>query len=628
MSDRSRNSRTRLRHLPARCPVEGTMVVGKKRSHIQGISASRYLVRRTGSIVWVLLIGSAALALFLAHLYHLGVPATLVTVLVGGGTLAGLYLAWVTYRDGQRRVDGKAHQALQGTDQDTIPLVKDSKELGARIHRAVFQLPYIRRDVEDEARAHLDRGQPVLLVGPSMVGKTQMAVKIVRDAFPDYGIVIPDSSDSLTFLETAGINLQKTVIFLDDINRLIGARGITDGIIRRLARHGNVIIGTIRAGEYDRYQPTNQLRPPEWDVLSVFQRVFVGTQLSDTEKDRVKVTVDDLAIREQIYAIGLGEYVGAAGHIEEALRLGPHVNAAGYALVRGAVDWRRAGMGTPVPVSVLGKLATPYLPARMGHSLDDETYQSAVQWATRDINPMVALLLRVEPDKFDVFHYALDVLSRENKAIPDATWSLLIQVAKPSDLITLGYTAELIFRQSEVALRAWRKAAELEFTEEAPIAQLSLGILLQEKGNFESAKKAYIQAVNYRHVDYSPMAAFNLAYLLWECGDIEAAKMAYRQVIDFNHADVSPQAAVNFGNLLQEQGDKGNAKIAYQRAIDSGHPTAAAQALTNLNSLRLESFADACKAGRGRQRVHCPACLGSDCLEIEPGIFRCNSRQA
>lgn len=556
------------------------------RSRVQGISASRHLVRRTGSIVWALLIGSAALALFLAHLYHLGVPATLVTVLVGGGTLAGLYLTWVTYRDGQRSVADKAHQALHGTDQDAILLVKDSQELGARIHRAVFRLPYIHRDVEDEARAYLDSGQPVLLVGPSMVGKTQMAVNIIRDAFPDRGIIIPDDSDSLAFLEIVDANLQKTVIFLDDINRLIGARGITGRIIRRLARHDNIIIGTIRAREYDRYQPTNQLRPPEWDVLSVFQRVFIGTQLSDTEKDRVKVTIGDPSIRKQIYRIGLGEYVGAAEHIEEALRLGPHVNAAGYALVRGAVDWRRAGMGTPVPVSVLGKLAMSYLPDRMGRPLDDETYQSAVQWATRDINPTVALLLRVQPDKFDVFDYALDVLSRENKVIPDATWSLLIQVARPSDLITLGYTAELAFRQSEIALRAWRKAAKLVFTEEAPIAELSLGILLQKKGDFESAKKAYMQAVNYRHIDYSPMAAFNLAYLLWECGDIEVAKIAYRQVIDFNHADVSPQAAVNLGNLLQEQGDGGNAKIAYQRAIDSGHPTAAAQALTNLKSLR------------------------------------------
>src|SRR5712691_6861449 len=49
----------------------------------------------------VLVVGTVATALVVARLYDLGVAATLVAALVGGGAPAGLYLAWATFRDSQ-----------------------------------------------------------------------------------------------------------------------------------------------------------------------------------------------------------------------------------------------------------------------------------------------------------------------------------------------------------------------------------------------------------------------------------------------------------------------------------------------------------------------------------------------
>jgi hypothetical protein len=60
-------------------------------------------VRRAGVIALALLFGSIVVTLFLAHLYRLGVAQTSVAILIGGGTLAGVYLAWVAYRDSQVR---------------------------------------------------------------------------------------------------------------------------------------------------------------------------------------------------------------------------------------------------------------------------------------------------------------------------------------------------------------------------------------------------------------------------------------------------------------------------------------------------------------------------------------------
>ena len=59
-------------------------------------------VRHAGVIALALLLGSAVLALFLAR--HRGsVPQTAATILISGGALSALYLAWVTYRDSRTK---------------------------------------------------------------------------------------------------------------------------------------------------------------------------------------------------------------------------------------------------------------------------------------------------------------------------------------------------------------------------------------------------------------------------------------------------------------------------------------------------------------------------------------------
>jgi NB-ARC domain len=54
--------------------------------------------RRVGLVVLAILFGTTSGAVIIARSYHVGAAQTLVAVLVGGGTLAGLYLAWVAFR--------------------------------------------------------------------------------------------------------------------------------------------------------------------------------------------------------------------------------------------------------------------------------------------------------------------------------------------------------------------------------------------------------------------------------------------------------------------------------------------------------------------------------------------------
>ena len=152
------------------------------------------------------------------------------------------------------------------------------------------------------------------------------------------------------------------MIWLDDIDRLIGTGGITDGTLRRLVSSGNVIVGTIRARAYDQLQPSDQLRLPEWDVLSVFEHVFIRRDLSEKEQEQLAHTVADLDIQNRIRTVGLGEYVGAARQVAEALKLGAAgTDPLGYALVLAAADWRRCGITRPIPAAMLAPMARPHL---------------------------------------------------------------------------------------------------------------------------------------------------------------------------------------------------------------------------------------------------------------------------
>jgi tetratricopeptide (TPR) repeat protein len=509
-------------------------------------------------------------------------------VIIAAGTPVGISALTAAV---QRRTDAAraVRQGLQGTAGRTLLRVQDMANLDARVHRAVLPIPYIHRDIEDQARRYLASGRPVLLVGSSMVGKTQMAATLISDMFAGRGIAIPDSMGALAALEAADVAIRGSVIFLDDIGRLIGSGGITDGSLRRLAAAGNAIVGTIRAAEYDRYQPTDQLRPPEWDVLCVFERVFVSRVLSAAETDRLTAAVSDRDVRDRIIGTGLGEYVGAAEHIEEALRLGPSVNPAGYALVQGAADWQRAGMSAPVPVSALPALAAPHLPARDHAALaDKQLLETALQWATRDINPTAALIQREEQGCFTIYDYALDILSSEGAPIPLTTWPILIQHAAPADLLSVGYTAEVSYHKPEVALQAWRKAASSGNPDAAPQAALNLGILLQRLGDAEGARAAYQLAIDSGHADTAPMAAVNLGFVLQEQGSLDGARAAYQLAIDSGHADTAPMAAFNLGALLTELGDTEAARTAYQLAIDSGHVEHAPSAAVNLGLLLQE----------------------------------------
>jgi tetratricopeptide (TPR) repeat protein len=133
-------------------------------------------------------------------------------------------------------------------------------------------------------------------------------------------------------------------------------------------------------------------------------------------------------------------------------------------------------------------------------------------------------------------------LSREADPIPEASWPVLIENAGPADLFSLGYTAEVTYHQSSIAIQAWRKAVDSGHSDAAPRAAFNLGILLKGQGDMDGARAAFQLAIGSQHADQAPRAAFNLGILLEEQGDMDGARAAFQLAIDSQHADMAPIA--------------------------------------------------------------------------------------
>jgi tetratricopeptide (TPR) repeat protein len=95
------------------------------------------------------------------------------------------------------------------------------------------------------------------------------------------------------------------------------------------------------------------------------------------------------------------------------------------------------------------------------------------------------------------------------------------------------------------------------------------------------------------HPEAAPRAAYNLGILFEERGEYDLAVEAYQQAIDSEHAEWAPKAAFDLGMLFEEREEYDRAEEAYQQAINSGHPEVAPKAVGNLRELPMRLTARA-----------------------------------
>jgi tetratricopeptide (TPR) repeat protein len=509
------------------------------------------------AVLVVLLAAAAGLALLQkwpgAAWQVIGGAAAVAVIVGGAGPI------WQRRREQRMTGTGVIRRSVRTSARTVAELSLDE----LRVHTAVVDVPYLpRARKEREAGEHLRARRPVVIVGPSMVGKTRLAAAVVGEVLPSTPVLIPDTPTALSDLDQADIVVRDRVIWLDDLERFLSGGGITAGLVRRLAG-ANWLVATLRAHEWDRFQPTDQLRLPEWDVLRLFEVVTLDRRDDGPADEDLRRAFPDPDVRARIARTGIGEYAGAAQHVRHRLTTGAHANPLGHALVVGAADWSRLGLTPPVPADLLPRLAAPHLTDRQRLELaDDAKYRNALDWATREINPTVSLLEPVD-GAYRVYDFALDELAAGHPAVPVTTWQLAIDSAGTDGLYSLGFQAMVNHGLPALAERAFTKSAEAGNT----MAMTSLGVLLLQHGRLDEAEHRLREAAGAGDTD----AMSNLGLLRQQRGDPVEAERWLRRAAEAGH----PTAMSNLGVLLVRQHDRvAEAERWFRRAAATGQQNA------------------------------------------------------
>jgi hypothetical protein len=436
---------------------------------------------------WLLLVPCVAAGLWaVAQVLAWPIPAR--AALAGVAAVVTLVVPELRAR---RALDQRKQQLVKRVEvhgrKGRLPQVRDVSDADLRIHASRLELPYIARDKEADVDSALFARQPLLIVGHSMSGKTRLAASRIRALLPDATLLAPIPGAALRELVDNRLHLADTVVWLDDLERfLTGENRLEPGLLSTLRAAGAAVVATIRLNALDVYRPSDKDQPSQWDTISRFKRVDLARRLSADESRAVDANVAYSAVRTEIHRYGLAEYLGAGPDAVDRFDSGETQCPVGAALVRAAIDWRRAGLARRVRRRDLQAALPIYLLDRPDVSVDEASVTDGLQWATEKVNETVSLLMpnygagggnRVStPGKnadlplFEVFDYLVDVLDgrtasedrvqRDKAVIPIDMYRLVIETASRAELadVKLATRAETRFinRTEELAqLTSW-----------------------------------------------------------------------------------------------------------------------------------------------------------------------------
>jgi tetratricopeptide repeat protein len=472
---------------------------------------------------WALLIGAVILGILTGGAAAVWVPGPAAAA-VGAGLAAGVF--GVISAHGKALLDKQAArrkmlpqhvvtasasgrpQRVRELDEPILLRVHPAAMLhGNRGGRPVADQvpPYVPRDCQHQLWDAVAGGGFVLLAGDSTAGKTRAAYEAVRAVLPDHVLVAPSGRYSLDTVVLTVLEQRRCVLWLDDIERFLGASGLTAAMVARLLGSGDrevVLLATMRTAEYDRYSVREQgsltVERETWragrEVLELAHVIELPREWSSAELERARGYTDDPRIRSalgQCPRLGLAEALAAGPDLAQdwrnAWRAGAHPR--GAALVAAAVDCRRAGVHEPVPISLLAELAEVYLARRQGPLLRAEPLDQALAWASAVCHGTSSLLLPTsQPDSYVAFDYLVDLPGHD--AVPRAAWNRLIEHATPAQAFDIGNAANRHV-QFPVAAAAFLKAAAGDVTD----ADIMLAGATASVGDSVAAKRMLSDAI-------------------------------------------------------------------------------------------------------------------------------------
>jgi TolA-binding protein len=499
------------------------------------------------------------------------------------------YLAW------RERVD----RLLIVGSSDGLPRLSEltDDQLGVTPTRYSMEgsAPYIRRRGADEKIRDLLRapGPPypfVLVWGATKAGKSRTLAEALRASFEhDPAVVLPRDGQALAELARLGMSemagQHPAIVVVDDLDPS-GLDALT-GEVLSLIGGWAVIAATMTASRRAAVLATGGDAGAV--ARSALATVSGDYELASEPPVGIERAEAERWYPEEHFDGSIAETLVGGRELIARYKAGYDSDPAGCAVVRAAIDARRAGVYRPVTGSELRRLFPFYLSdIRTGLAPTDDQFDLGIEWATRPIASQVALLRPSKQFRGTPSWTVLDhvVAADEGQGglarpIPDEVWDKLIEMLPPQDLISVGRTAYKA-RKHVAAKNALRRAINSRDDIVAPFAACHLGQLLDKLDDKDGARAAFQLAIDSGHPDFAPLAAIQLGNLLSSQGDAEGARAAFQLAIDSRHNDLSPRATTDLGYLLRDEGDAEGARAAFQLAIESGHADAAPKAAVGL----------------------------------------------
>ncbi|MFW0768614.1 hypothetical protein ACLRGH_01130 [Arthrobacter koreensis] len=549
---------------------------------------------------WLFPTTGAVLAAFTIFLASVGWASWIVVPL---SIAAAVVIAVIPHF--QQRARAKDDQAqtrhrsmlTQGKER-SAPLVSSITLTGWRVHESRIPSEYLRRSVENEFITVLQDSKAILVIGPSMVGKTRMASQIVTENYPNKHVLIPDSPDGMATIMNTGNLPVEHIIWLDDMERYLqDPAHLKSRWINELQEKRNILIATMRATAYEAFIPNGEdPTPTQWDTLQQFTRIAMHNDAE--EKRRLANETSDPDVSRGILNHGLGTYLGGGVLAIERLEAGRSTNPLGRGLVLAAIDWHRSGIGNSVPQHLAMTLAPTYMD-NPPSQITEEDKEKALMWATDTAanRGLFGLLELSQEGTLQPFDYLLDFISSTNPPIPALVWGAVTRSeASASQLNNAGLVASKA-KEREGASILFQRAAEMgdpdamvnyaisldtaDRTDEAyawdskaaaagnPRGLTALAVkMLRSGGHVPTAERLLLQAAEAGET--SAMA--NLGVLHLSRGEAEVGTNWYKRAAEAG----SPLGMVNYAMRLELLGEEADAENWYKEALEAGDASGAA----------------------------------------------------
>ncbi|MGH3783570.1 MAG: hypothetical protein ACRDRO_23855 [Pseudonocardiaceae bacterium] len=468
--------------------------------------------------------------------------------------------------------------------------------------------PYVVRDHDHWLREVLRAGrgnQLVVLTGGSSVGKTRACYEAVAAELPGWPVLHPATAEELLEVLDGEVTAG-TVLWLNEMQRYLqlpDGRAVAVALRRLLDRPAGidggrmVVLGSIWTTPYwvdFTRQPQHGGSDEKPEVRDLLTRPGVRIRVAE---DFSEVTAEQLADLHRLAErdARLAAAVAAGGEscrVSQGVAGGPllvehytdlrHTDPAAYAVLTAAMDARRIGYESPLPLTLLEQAAPGYLTVAQ-RAASDEWLSSALAHAEEEIHgirPLTKIRTAAgigHPDACVLQDYlAQHALGpRRRDPIPASLWDAVTRHARdPADLGRLWLQADVRDLKFYGLLieRALAEAGDR-------FGQARLSALLADRGDDAAVAELWSRA------DRGDVpAASRLAWLLMSLDD-EAGASAAIAVLQA-HADLGDGlATLRLAELLTYRGDRVGALAVVWAQADRGDELAA-EALADLLAQR------------------------------------------